>query len=345
MSTYMIETKNRLPEGYTARPMIWEDAPAAVALFNANSQHCIGVDQDSLDGMTAEWNIPTFNMESDSQVVLAADGRLVAYVDFWDYHSAHVNLNSYGCVHPDEYGKGIGSYLLEWLDQRARSNIPLAEKDAQIYLYQFQYAQNKPAADLLCSHGFRHIRSSLQMRIQFQQQPEQPVIPAGVTIRNYDHATESARVIQTMQESFRDHWGYVDQPLEEYIELTRHHLESSPYFDPSLNFAAFIEGRPVGLCLCLPRIDEDPNMAWVNILGVMRPWRRQGIALALLRYSFNEFYNRGIPSAGLTVDADSLTNATKLYEGAGMSLLREYHRYEKIVRSGRDIRTQEVIEE
>ncbi len=59
-------------------------------------------------------------------------------------------------------------------------------------------------------------------------------------------------------------------------------------------------------------------MGWVNLLGVRRPWRRRGVALALLQHSFREFYARDRRKVGLGVDAQSLTGATRLYEKAGM---------------------------
>jgi hypothetical protein len=45
----------------------------------------------------------------------------------------------------------------------------------------------------------------------------------------------------------------------------------------------------------------------------------------------------GKARAGLGVDAQSLTGATRLYEKAGMHVAREFLAYEKELRPGRDI--------
>ena len=56
--------------------------------------------------------------------------------------------------------------------------------------------------------------------------------------------------------------------------------------------------------------------------------------MALLRHSFREFDRRGTPCVGLSVDAASLTGATRLYERAGMRVVRKFDRYEKELRRG-----------
>ena len=89
-------------------------------------------------------------------------------------------------------------------------------------------------------------------------------------------------------------------------------------------------------------IDRPPKMGWVGTLGVRRPWRKQGLGLALLHESFAAFHRLGPTRVGLGVDASSLTGATRLYERAGMSPIRQFDMYQKILRPGKDISTQTV---
>ena len=79
--------------------------------------------------------------------------------------------------------------------------------------------------------------------------------------------------------------------------------------------------------------------SWIDELGVLRPWRRQGIALALLLHVFGEFYRRDRYKVGLGVDGQSLTGATRLYEKAGMYIFRQLDAYEKVLRPGQDLST------
>jgi mycothiol synthase len=150
--------------------------------------------------------------------------------------------------------------------------------------------------------------------------------------------------LRAVREAFKDHWGYLDTPFEEERERWLHHMDTDAEFDPSLWFLAMDGEEIAGISLCKWKAFDDPDMGWVNILGVRRPWRRRGVALALLRHSFREFYARGRCKIGLGVDAQSLTGATRVYEKAGMRSdpRRELLLYEKELQSGREIRTQSL---
>ena len=78
--------------------------------------------------------------------------------------------------------------------------------------------------------------------------------------------------------------------------------------------------------------DLDPGEGWVGVLGVRRPWRRRGLATALLYASFREIRSRGKPMAKLGVDAANPTGATRLYESVGMRIVNEFAAYRLIVR-------------
>jgi ribosomal protein S18 acetylase RimI-like enzyme len=99
-----------------------------------------------------------------------------------------------------------------------------------------------------------------------------------------------------------------------------------------------------GINLCRSHWIDDPDTGWVGTLGVRRPWRKRGIGLALLRHAFNEFYRRGKRKVGLGVDAQNLTGALRLYEGAGMHVHQASDLYEKELRPGREISVESLAE-
>ena len=76
----------------------------------------------------------------------------------------------------------------------------------------------------------------------------------------------------------------------------------------------------------------DPQAGYVNLLGVRRAWRRQGLGEALLLRSFEAFRQRGLTRGTLGVDASSVTGATRLYERAGMRVYRDTVFLERAVR-------------
>jgi mycothiol synthase len=93
-------------------------------------------------------------------------------------------------------------------------------------------------------------------------------------------------------------------------------------FDPALWFLALAGDELAGFSICRQDIN-DPAAGHVELLGVRRPWRRQGLGEALLLHSFQAFRALGWTRGTLGVDASSPTGATRLYERAGMRVYRD----------------------
>jgi mycothiol synthase len=169
-------------------------------------------------------------------------------------------------------------------------------------------------------------------------EPPAPQWPEGITVRPLVRGQQEDEMLTARREAFRDHWGFVEQPVEADKALWEHHMNNDPKFDPNLFFIAWddSQNRAVGVSLCWAEADDDPDMGWVGTLGVVRDWRRKGLALALLQHSFHAFWQRGKRSVGLGVDAANPTGATKLYEKAGMRPVREWTAYELELRPGNE---------
>jgi ribosomal protein S18 acetylase RimI-like enzyme len=180
------------------------------------------------------------------------------------------------------------------------------------------------------------------MVTDLDEPPPQPKWPETILLRTFQDYPELRAVYRAVDEAFQDHWGYVKRSEEESLERIRHRIENDPDHDPSLWFLAMDGDEIAGISLCHPKTGDDSNMGWVNSLGVRRPWRRQGLALALLHHSFGELYRRGKRQVGLGVDAGSLTGATRLYEKAGMYVARQLVTYEKELRPGKELAKQSI---
>ncbi len=61
----------------------------------------------------------------------------------------------------------------------------------------------------------------------------------------------------------------------------------------------------------------------------------------MLHEAFGEFYRRGKRKVGLGVDSESPTRATRLYERAGMHVVRQFDQYQKELRAGRNFGTED----
>ncbi len=328
---------NTLPNGYIARPARPDDVEVVVDTLQAYSRKVIGIDEDTVESIERYWQSPGFQLSTDSLAIFTHQGQVAGYSEFWDWGAPHVRLIGWSCVHPDHWRRGLGGVLLDWSIERARQNVGMAPEDAKVVLQHFAASTNPGAAGLFTGRGFRYERSQYVMGIDFEKPPQPAALPDDITIRAINGEEELRGALFAAHQAFKDHYGNANGPFEEYYQRTRQRIAKDPHFDPSLWFIALDQKEITGVSLCSLHTDEDPNMAWVGTLGVLRPWRKRGIGLALLQVSFEAFYRRGKARAGLGVDASNLTGAVKLYERAGMRVLRQNDIYELELRSGKDI--------
>ncbi len=90
-------------------------------VFNSYWEPLLGMPkfthEDIRNGLTA----PGFDMESSTRVILSRrDESMVGCILVIDHISPPVHPIVQGCVHADFQRQGIGEYLLQWAEKRAR---------------------------------------------------------------------------------------------------------------------------------------------------------------------------------------------------------------------------------
>jgi len=288
-----------------------------------------------------EWTSPGFDPGEDIRIVFAPDGTQVGYIEVWITAKPPVHPWIWGRVHPDYSREGIGTFLLQWAERHALEAIIELAPDLRFAPRTGIYHQAKDSLKLFEDMGYSYIRSSYDMLIKMDTMPPEPLWPEGLAIRTYSPGDAEA-VYRTDQDSFRDHFGFVEEPFEEGFTRFKHFMTGHKDFDPSLWWLAFDGDELAGICLCRPQSYENPNAGYVSILGVRRPWRKRGLGLAFLRNAFGEFYRRGKRKVSLGVDAENLTGALHLYEKAGMHVHKQFDIYEKEIRFGKEISVQSL---
>ena len=68
---------------------------------------------------------------------------------------------------------------------------------------------------------------------------------------------------------------------------------------------------------------------WTENISVRRPWRRRGLACALLTRSLQMFKDMGMDHAALGVDTQNPTGALDLYKSVGFRVEKSYTAYWK----------------
>jgi mycothiol synthase len=333
------ESVVELPEGFTTRGAHVDDVESTMVLFNRWSRSVVGRDEFTVaSALRNEWMSPGFDPATDIRLVIAPNNQIVGLIEVWTNSKPLVHPWMSGCVDPDYENLGIATWLLHWAEQRALQELPnlLAELRFAPRLGVFREAEK--SRKLFEDLGYGRIRSSYHMQIEMDEPVPAPEFPEGIILRTYQPGIDAEAVYRAQTDSFRDHFGFVEEPFEDGLDHFKHFWEQ-PGFDPSLLFLA-IDGPSreiAGISLCPSHSIDDPELGWVSTLGVCRPWRKRGIGLALLRHSFNEFYRRGMRKVGLGVDAENLTGALRLYENAGMHVQQVFDMYEKELRPGAEI--------
>jgi mycothiol synthase len=329
------------PDGFYARPTRLDDAAAVAEQLNACSIADTGSPGTHPDELRSDWQQPSVNLANDSIVVLASDGAIVGHAPVWD-SAPHVRPHLSADVHPVYRGRGIGTALCAWGEARAQQAILKAPEGARVAVREFILGADESARRLLDARGFALVRHNLRMLIELEAPPPKPQVPDGLTIRPFVRGQDEEAFVTAMQEGFRDSWGFIETPLEDDLREWKAFMDSTPHFDPELFLLAVDDGEIAGTLCGLSRPGESPEKGWIFGLCVLRPWRRRGLAQALLLHSFGQLYDRGMWRIGLGVDADSLTGATRLYQKVGMRVERRYEMWDKELRPGIESATQSL---
>ncbi|MBC8077177.1 MAG: GNAT family N-acetyltransferase [Chloroflexales bacterium] len=277
--------------------------------------------EDELDSLRSDWTrYADTILATDSWVVLTPDDQIVGYELAFDLESPEA-ASCDGYVHPAHTERGIGTQLLRLAVSRVRAATAGLAPGQPVRLRANVYSSDEAARRLFEGEGFQIARHFWQMRIALHEAPPAPVWPNGITVRPFVPGHDERVAYETVEGAFADHWGHADRTQEQWEEANMR----GENFDPSLWFLAFEGDEPAGVLLGFKRAE----MGWVRNLGVLRPWRRRGLATALLLHAFGAFYGRGEHTVGLGVDAASLTGATRVYEQVGMHVYHRFDLFEK----------------
>jgi mycothiol synthase len=238
-----------------------------------------------------------------------------------------------GVLKPMWRGRGLGTAALNYLEAHARKLAAGQNAEGERY-FQAQAASTETSRTVLLEGaGYTVARVELMMTQPLNSPSAQPIVispmPAGLEVRPVSPDQYRA-VWEADAEAFRDHWNYVPPTEADYQRWL-----SSPRFDASLWKVAFDQasGQVAGMVLNFINKNENEdyhrNRGYTEGISVRRPWRRRGLARALLTRSLQMFTDMGMGEAALGVDSQNLNSAYRLYESVGFREAQRYSIYRK----------------
>ena len=282
------------------------DSADVTALIAAMDTHFLGAPELTEHDLLDEWN--DLDLDRDAWI-LELDGELAGYAAL--HTGAHTYIDAY--VHPGFFARGVGSRLAELAEEEAHKRGLQKIQNAVL-------GNDERACRLLDSRGYHELRHFYRMAIELAEVPPPAQWSPGFRAEPLDYARDADAFHATLDQAFAEEFGH--EP-ERGIDWRARRERGD--FDPTLWFVVKDGDTVAAAALC----EERFGGGWIASIGVLKPYRRRGLGLALLNHAFAELHRRGSSRIALGVDAQNPTGATRLYERAGMHQVFDAVVYEK----------------
>jgi mycothiol synthase len=262
-------------------------------------------------------------------VIVERDGRIVGYartglnVELSGLHIYEVVPFLDPALDPGT----LFPFLLELMEGHARA-LAAAEDAPDRVLETFGGDAAPEREAHILAAGFTPVRHGYAMvRSHLEDLADAP-LPAGLEIR--DVRPEHLRPIyDAAVEAFRDAWGETEQTEADYQRFLTDSVES----DSSLWRVAWDGDEVAGQVRSFINAEENERYGrlrgYTESISVRRPWRRRGLARALIAASFSLLRERGMTEAALGVDTENVTGALGVYERCGFLPVSRQTTYRK----------------
>lgn len=263
-------------------------------------------------------------------LLVEVNGDVIGYTRVWWMEEPQAIVYShFAMLSPEWRGKGIRRAMLHFNEHRARE-IAREHTGTKSRFFQAWTEETEIHwISLLLSESYQPARYFFFMvRSLLDPVPDVP-LPEGLEIRPV-HPEDYWTIWRAADEALQDHWGgssLTDEELKEWMEM--------PTFNPGLWQVAWdkITDQVAGVVLNF--VDKEENeeyhrkRAYMGPIGVRRPYRRKGLASALIARCCKVLKENGITEAALGVDSENLTGAVSLYENMGFSIVKKSITYRK----------------
>jgi ribosomal protein S18 acetylase RimI-like enzyme len=227
-------------------------------------------------------------------------------------------------------GQEIDRAMLGWMEGRLQQIAAGHPSEIEKYFLISVTQGETSLAAMLEKAGYQPFRYSFEMvRPDLENIPDSP-LPDGLEVRPV--LPEHYRAIwEADTEAFRDHWGFTEPSEEDYQGW----LADKSIFQPELWQVAWDIATDQVAGQVRTYIDHEQNKlydrqrGWTEFISVRRPYRRRGLARALIARSLQAQKQAGMTESALGVDSENLSGATRVYEDCGFRVVKRNTIYRK----------------
>jgi mycothiol synthase len=210
----------------------------------------------------------------------------------------------------------IGRAILRWTEDRQRK-VASEQPGSGPRLFQVEARDSEQGiAELLLSEGYAVVRRWYRMTRPLDGEITDAPLPDGLEVRPVT-PDQYRQIWDADVEAFRDHWGFAEPPVGAYAEW----LEDPVAMMPELWQIAWDGDQVAGQVRSFINYKENAEQGrlrgYPECISVRRPWRRRGLARALILRSLRILVERGMTEAALGVDTENVSGALRLYERCG----------------------------
>ena len=292
-----------LPDGLTARPHTLDDAQAVCDLVAATELVDAGEAAIEVEDIQGDWARSSFDLTSQS-IGLWDSGRLVAAGEVFKGRRADAG------VHPDHRGRGLGTWLADWVEDTARA--------AGSRLVGQTVPGGSGAEEFFRDRGYRQGWTSWVLQLPSHATIEPQPLPRGHSLREFRGGEDGRIAFQLIEDAFNEWPGREPSSYDDWAP--RGPLR--PGFEPwQIRFLSDGEGTDVGVCYTI----LAGTTGYVDAIAVRGDQRGRGLARALLADAFARSRERGASVSELSTD--SRTGALGLYEHVGMHVTQTWQHW------------------
>ncbi len=318
------------------------DYPALAEHLTSVNVHDGHEEVDTAESLRHDWEHRD-SIDLDQDVIVAElDGRIIGSAGHdWRQRGERIFHHLHAEVQPAFRGRGLGRALLDWGENRTTTGLASRGIGTALpypHVLSVWAQPTTPGVQPLLTRAGYSIESYGMMMLRNLADPiaDRPM-PDGLAVRPV-RAEDHRAIWNADVEAFRDHRDPGERTEADYVSAF-----TDPTMDVSIWQVAWDGEEVAGSVWNTIYSDENEKFnvrrGWLDHISVRRPWRKRGLAAALIVRSLETLRDMGFEEAALGADTENLSGAVRLYESLGFRQHRVHANFVKPIEVPGDARS------